>query len=292
MNHIPVLLNEVLEYLKPLRGKKFIDATYGRGGHSKALLEKGSIVLAIDKDLEGYNECQRSENRFKDRLYCAHGGFADIFNFLRKQNTSAVDGIIFDLGLSSPQIEDPARGFSFLSDGPLDMRMNQSQTLTAADLVNNLSDEELATIIYQYGDERFSRRIAKRIVEERTKEKITRTLQLVEIIRKAVPAKFTHQRIHFATRTFQALRIAVNDELNQLRKGLSGSIRFLKKGGKIAVISFHSKEDRIVKYFFRDQAQKGILKIITKKPIVSSDQEISQNPRSRSAKLRIAEKCS
>jgi 16S rRNA (cytosine1402-N4)-methyltransferase len=288
--HIPVLLDEVVKYLDPQKGKKFIDATYGRGGHSRVLLEQKSFVLGIDRDVEGYNACRQDKNRFQDRLYCVHGDFADIFNIAKQSNFIGVDGVLFDLGLSSPQIEDPKRGFSFLLEGPLDMRFNQKQLLRAEDLVNTLSENELATIIYRYGEERYSRRIAKAIIEARQKIRIKTTFELVEIIKKAVPKKYLHGKIHFATRTFQALRIAVNDELNQLRRGLAEALKVVKKGGKIAVISFHSLEDRIVKRFFLEQKKKNLLEILTKKPIVPAKAEIVKNPRSRSAKLRVAVK--
>jgi 16S rRNA (cytosine1402-N4)-methyltransferase len=286
--HKTVLLNETIEGLN-LDSKKesfVLDATFGGGGHSKEILERypKAKILALDQD----------KNVFKDffdkRISFKNINFRDLNKALEDKK---VDGIIFDLGLSSDQLEHSGRGFSFMKDEPLLMTMKENplpEDLTAIDVVNGWSEENLANIIYGYGEERFSRRIAKGIVEARKKKKIETTGELVKIIGDSVPSVYKRGRMHFATRTFQALRIAVNDELGALEKGLEKGFEFLKVGGRMSVITFHSLEDRIVKKFYKQRQTEEKAKLINKKPITPQQEEIKNNPRSRSAKLRILEK--
>ena len=314
--HRTVLLNEAIDGLNLSSKSLVIDATFGGGGHSLEMCKRysGIKIIALDQDKSAFG---KAEGKFKD-LNCDitfvnenfrqldhlenFGAFAleDIrtgnprrLNFLN----GPVDAIIFDLGLSSDQLENSGRGFSFLKDEPLLMTMKENPTeedVTAMDVVNTWSEKSLADIIYGYGEEKYSRKIAKGIVEARQKMKIETTFNLVKIIEDAVPNLYKRGRIpkklHCATRTFQAIRIAVNDELGALNDGLEKGFKILKNGGRMSVISFHSLEDRIVKRFFREKVEKGIAKLINKKVILASDEEIKNNPRSRSAKLRILEK--
>jgi len=269
--HIPVLLNETIEYLSPAPGKVIVDCTLGFGGHAAALLERGAKIIGIEQDQEaGYPGIQ-----------VIRDNFANLKNIIKEP----ADGFLFDLGVSSYQIDTPERGFSIRSDGPLDMRMDKSVKLTAADIVNEYPEEELTRIFFEYGEERFSRRVAKKIGETRDQNRIETTGQLKEIVEKAIP---TWKKRESVTRIFQALRIAVNDELKNLSRGLDGAAGLLKPGGRIVVISYHSLEDRLVKRFFKEKSD--ILKAITKKPVTAADGEIELNPRARSAKLRAAEK--
>src|SRR3989344_161228 len=303
--HKTVLLNETIEGLN-LEGKSVIlDGTFGGGGHSGEICKRypGIKIIALDQD-EG--TFKKAENRLKDlpcEISFVNANFRDLDKVLRKEKVNKLDGIIFDLGLSSDQLENSGRGFSFLRDESLLMTMKKNprpEDVTAMDVVNTWSEENLAKIIYGYGEEKFSKRIARGIVETRVKDKIKTTLDLVKIIEGAVPARFVRAparravykrgRLHFATRTFQALRIAVNDELGALAEGLEKGFKFLKKGGRMAVISFHSLEDRIVKRFYKTKNDEGEAKLINKKVILAKDNEIKNNPRSRSAKLRILEK--
>jgi 16S rRNA (cytosine1402-N4)-methyltransferase len=282
MAHIPVLKKEVLFYLNPKRNENFIDCTFGEGGHSLSILEKNKPegkVLGIDrtsKMIEKFGE--------KERLILKKGKFSKVEEIARENNFSA-DGILFDFGMSSWHIEESKRGFSFKENEPLDMRYDLSEELTAKDILNEKSFEEIKSILRDYGEERFASRIASGIVKE---EKIETTFDLVKIIKDSTPGWYHHRKIHFATKTFQALRIAVNKELEEIEKGLSGSLNILKKDSRIVAISFHSLEDRIVKNFLRDNFKKGKLKILTKKPVTASLEEIKENRRSRSAKLRAA----
>ncbi len=305
--HIPVLLNEVVQYLKIKKDGIYVDCTIGGGGHSEQILEKISSkgkLIAIDQDEFCLKLAQQKLKKYKNIIF-VHDNFRHLKKILNRYKINKCSGIVFDLGISSFQLDIKERGFSFNSEVPLDMRMDVRFSLTAGDLVNNLSFLELVRIISEYGEERWAKRIAKFIVQERKKASITTTKQLVEIIAKAIPVAARPKKIHFATRTFQALRIAVNDELESLKEGLSEAINSLEKGGKICVLSFHSLEDRIVKKIFHSLAkgcrcpsdfpvcvcgQKSSLKIITKKPIIPSNKEILSNPRARSAKLRVAEK--
>ncbi len=300
MAHIPVLEDEIIKYLNPRPGENFIDGTCGRGGHAAAILKnvgKEGSVLAIDLDkkaLEQTGQKIAAEKSFSvGRLILANDNFANLEKVVRQNNfgaVSGISGIVVDLGLSSDQLEESGRGFSFLKDEPLDMRFSESQDLKAAEIINQWPLAELEKIFKEYGEERFAGKIGEQIARERKIKPIATTQKLVNIIAQAVPGKWRHGRTHFATRIFQALRIAVNDELGNLRTFLPQAINLLKNNGKLAVISFHSLEDRIVKNFFREQAQSGKIKILTKKPVIPADEEIFRNPRSRSAKLRVAEK--
>ncbi len=273
-----------MNYLEPKVGKRFIDATIGGGGHTKELLGQGASVLGIDFDPVSIEFVKKTIKSKHLKLVC--GNFADIKNIAVAANFNKVNGILFDLGVSSHQLESAERGFSFQRNASLDMRMNPKLAVTAADLVNGLNEGELNELLTKYGQESSSRRIGAALVRARIKKKIETTQELVEIIQGIVPRR---GKLHPATKTFLALRIAVNDELNNLRKGLEDSLALLKRKGRILVISFHSLEDKIVKEFFKEKKKSGVLKILTKKPIVPSLEEISLNSRSRSAKLRVGE---
>jgi len=307
MNHIPVLLKEVLKYFNPQPGENFIDCTVGLAGHALPLLEKNKPdgkVLGIEIDKKVLEQLRRSLQLAKDdseqvqeslrkRLILVQGNFTDLNKIAKENSFYPINGILFDLGISSWQIEKSGRGFSFQKDEPLDMRFGNRipkspQSLTAEEITNQWPEEELVKIFQEYGQERYARRIARRICQTRQIQPVKTTNQLVKIIQQALPNKYQYGRIHFATRTFQALRIAVNDELNNLKKALPQALEILEKNGQLAIISFHSLEDRIVKIFFRETAQEGNLKILTKKPIEPEQEEINLNPRSRSAKLRVA----
>lgn len=304
--HQPVLLNEVVEYLKPQSGL-IIDATVGLGGHSKAILEKCSNcrILGIDRDQQALEIAQENLKEFSDRAELVQGSFGDLLQIV---GDSEVKGFLFDLGVSSLQFDDPQRGFSFQKDGPLDMRMNLEQQLTAGQIINRWPEYHLAQIIREYGEEHQDKKIAKAIAEARKKQKIETTGELKDLIEKALGIIYGGKgmRIHPATQVFQALRIAVNLELDQISSALPQAVEILKPGSRIVVISFHSLEDRIVKNIFRQMAKECIcpaeqvecncgcnnakLKIITKKPIIPSFEEIRFNPRSRSAKMRVGER--
>jgi len=289
--HIPVLLNEVTKLLDPKENENFIDATLGEGGHTLALLQKTSPagkVLGIDLDPETLEIAHRKLHAFGERLVLANNNFKNLEEIIEDNKFKEISGIIFDLGMSSRDIDEAGRGFSFLKDEPLLMNFGSDTMLTAEHIVNGWPESELEKIIRLYGEEKFSRQIAKGIIARRIVKPIKTTFDLVEVIENSTPNFYHHGRIHPATRTFQALRIAVNDELNSIQKGLEASLKILSSGAKIAVISFHSLEDRIVKNFFRDN--KDILKILTKKPVVPAQVEVLNNPRARSGKLRVAQK--
>lgn len=305
IKHIPVLLKEAVELLNCKSSGIYIDCTVGAGGHAERILELTSPdgkVVGIDQDEEILKIAEGRLKRFGERVRLMHGNFSDIKGIMKDEKA---DGILFDLGVSSYQLEDKERGFSFMSDAPLDMRMDKKAETTAADIINSSSERELSDIIFKYGEERFAKRIASFIVREREKKAITTTLQLSNIITKAIPARFRPRDIHPATRTFQALRIAVNHELEILERSLLDAVDILKPKGRMCVISFHSLEDRIAKRTFQ-RLEKGCIcpskipicqcgikpsvRIITKKPVIPAEEEINANPRSRSAKLRTAEK--
>ncbi|MBU4478011.1 MAG: 16S rRNA (cytosine(1402)-N(4))-methyltransferase RsmH [Candidatus Omnitrophica bacterium] len=291
--HTPVMTDEVISYLRLSPGKVIVDCTVGEGGHSEGILRKitpGGHLIGIDQDDDALSISRLRLSRFEGAFTFFHENFQNIREVLNSVGMDAMDGVIFDLGVSMLQLSSPERGFSFLSDGPLNMRMDKKAQITAFDLVNNLSEEELANLIYTFGQERYSRRIARRIVREREKQVITTTQQLANIVVDAVPVFERYKRIHPATKTFMSLRIAVNRELEVLQIAIKEAIDLLKKGGIICVISFHSLEDRIVKHEFKAQAQAGRLKIVTKKPLIPSEGEKTENKKSRSAKLRVAEK--
>ena len=294
MTYIPVLQKEVLEYFDQKPNENFIDCTIGEGGHTLAILEKNGPkgkVLGIEWDPELYKKLSRSDlDRLKARLILVNDNFANLEEIAKSQKFRSVSGILFDLGMSSWHLEESGRGFSFQKKEPLDMRYNPQNPLTAEKIVNYWSALEIEKILEIHGEERFSKQIAKYIISFREVKPIKTTSQLVEIIKKATPDWYHRRKIHPATKTFQALRIAVNDELNNLEKALPKALNILKPGGRIVAISFQSLEDRIIKNFLKEKAKENILKILTKKPIKPSLEEIKINPRSRSAKLRAAEK--
>ncbi|AFY94973.1 16S rRNA (cytosine(1402)-N(4))-methyltransferase RsmH [Chamaesiphon minutus] len=277
--HIPVLSQEIVAGLEVVAGGYYLDATVGGGGHSELILQAAPDVrlVAIDRDLQALDAAKNRLAPYGERVTFWHGNYADY-----QPSGGQFDGIIADLGVSSVQLDLAERGFSFRNEAPLDMRMDRSQGMTAADLVNQTSEVELARIIFTYGEERLSRQIAREIVAGRP---FTTTTQLAYTIGGAVPKSYRYGRIHPATRTFQALRIVVNQELSSLEKFLAVAPTWLKPEGKIGLISFHSLEDRIVKHTLRENE---LLKVLTKKPIIASDAEIASNPRARSAKLRWA----
>jgi 16S rRNA (cytosine1402-N4)-methyltransferase len=282
--HAPVMAKEIVEYLNPSAGKTFIDATLGGGGHSEKIKiqDPKSKIIAFDRDIEAIEAARERLAKYKDITYI-HDNFSNLKEHIKEK----VDGVLFDLGVSSYQIDEPTRGFSLQKDGPLDMRMDKSQKLTAFDIVNDYPIEKIERIIREYGEERFAKRIGNAIRATRSKDPIRTTFELREIIEKAIP---TWRKRESVSRVFQALRIAVNSELENLGKALNDAVSILKPGGRIVVLSYHSLEDRIVKNAFRDFRRDGILKVLTKKPIAPDRRETSENPRARSAKLRAAEK--
>lgn len=289
--HIPVLQKEVLEYLDPKPNENFIDGTCGGAGHTLAILEKNGPqgkVLGIDQDPNQIKNCQLKIKDFKERVVLVCDNFANLKKIVDKYKFKSIQGILLDLGMSSWHLAASERGFTFKKREPLDMRYDPQNQLTAEKIINFWSKFELERILNEYGEEQFSKKIAEEIINARRIKPIKNTVQLVEIIKRAVPYSYQNRKIHLATKTFQALRIAVNDELNNLKTVLPQSIDVLKPGGRIVVISFHSLEDRIVKIFFREQAKEGSLKILTKKPISPLLKEVRINPRARSAKLRSA----
>ena len=301
--HIPVLLNEVVESIAPKDGGVYVDGTFGAGGYTRAVLDAADCtVYAIDRDPDAIREGQKLVEAYKGRLHLLHGTFGEMAELVRGEGVDFVDGVMLDIGVSSMQIDRAERGFSFQKDGALDMRMSQNG-LSAADVLNTFGEREITDIIYKYGEERFSRRIAAAVVEQRKTAPFKTTLEFADLIRRTVPHK--REDIDPATRSFQALRIYVNDELGQLESGLSAAHDLLKAGGRMAIVSFHSLEDRIVKTFMQEKSgktanpsrympvvekQAATLKTITKKPILPTESETKFNPRARSARLRVAEK--
>ena len=300
--HIPVLLKEVLHYLIPKKGGGvYIDCTLGGGGHSKAILERiypDGLLIGIDRDIEAIKAARKELSNFLDRAILIRDNFKNLEEILSNLKIKVIAGVLFDLGVSSHQLRERERGFSFREDGHLDMRMDPTQKFNASTLINNYTEEELVRIFGKYGEERFSKRIARLIVLERQKNPITTTKQLADLVIRALPKakKRGRWRIHPATRVFQAIRIEVNQELDLLEKSLNQVIKVLEDKGRICVISYHSLEDRIVKNVFKKAEREKVakenygLKIITKKPIRASQEEIKRNPKARSAKLRVAEK--
>lgn len=285
--HVPVLAQEVVEWLRPATGQTFVDGTLGGGGHTRLLAEAVSpdgTVIALDRDPVAVERATAKLSGLPVRA--VQGNFSDVPEILKELNIEGVDGILLDLGLSSDQLADQERGFSFQSEGPLDLRFDTSRGEPAWRIVERLSAEHLADLIYQYGEEHYSRRIGRRIAETRRAAPIRTAAQLAQLVRACVP-RSRDERIDPATRTFQALRIAVNEELKWLEVALRRLPDCLRPGGRLAIISFHSLEDRRVKESFRDDAR---LQVLTRRPIRPSEQEISTNPRSRSAKLRVAER--
>jgi 16S rRNA (cytosine1402-N4)-methyltransferase len=280
------MLNECLEALNLQQGQWYIDGTFGAGGHTKALLERGVNVLAIDQDVHVQDTVNDFKQTYGERFKFAKGNFRDLDALAREAGLESVSGILLDIGVSSMQLDNAERGFAFRQDGPLDMRMS-NEGESAAELVNTLDQDELAALIYKYGEERHSRRIARAIIEQREKQTIKTTQELVEVIQRAYPGGFRQD--HPARRTFQALRIYVNDELGALEEALKTAEEILADGGRLVVLSYHSLEDRIVKHALKESQT---LHVITKRPLEASVAEIQNNPRARSAKLRAAEKAS
>lgn len=296
MRHETVLLHETVDGLNLKSGATVFDGTLGGGGHSAYVAEKfGNKVkiIAVDRDRDALERSEERLKQLKANYSLVLSDYRNIEQVLADQKIEKIDGMILDLGLSSNQLDESGRGFSFKNDEPLFMTFaspNDSPIVTAQVIVNNWAEETLADIIYAYGDERYAKRIAKKIVELREIESIETTNELIEVIRQSVPTTYRHGKIHFATKTFQAIRIAVNDELGALQNGLQKGFEKLSSGGRMSVISFHSGEDRIVKNYFRDKAKNKEAILINKKPIVASEEEIAKNPRARSAKLRILQK--
>ncbi len=289
--HVPVLTAEVLRFLQPAHGGLFLDCTVGLGGHAKALLEAGATrIIGLDRDQEALAAARTTLAPWGDRVELVHADYREIDRVLDERRIPHVDGTLADLGVSSLQLDGAGRGFSFQRDEPLDMRMDSTTGATAADLVAGSREAELADVIYAYGEERFSRRIARAIVYARQAQPIDTTARLAAVVRGAVPTR-GYQRIDPATRTFQAIRIWVNRELEGLDEFLVAAARRLRAGARLVVISFHSLEDRIVKHTLRTLAQgpAASLAVLTKKPVIADDTETAVNPRSRSAKLRAAE---
>ena len=293
--HTPVMFKEALGNLNLGPGKIIVDATVGTGGHAQGILERimpGGRLIGIDRDEESLSIARQRLLKLCANCEFVHGNFMDIDSILKGLNIKKVDGILFDLGVSSFQLEDPTRGFSFQNEGPLDMRLDRRSYISAYDLVNNLNEDEISTLLWNFGQERWHNRIAHFLVSERERQPIATTAQLANIVIKAVPARFRyrHYRMHPATRTFLGIRIAVNRELEALEVALEKGIGALKQNGRICVISFHSLEDRIVKLKFRSTAQEGLINIISPKPLTPAQAEVEENPKSRSSKLRVAQR--
>ena len=305
--HVPVLLEESIEGLNIRPEGCYVDGTLGRGGHSEQIAQRltSGRLLCIDRDQAAIDASAERLEPYADRITIVKANFRDLGEILESVGAGPADGMLFDLGVSSPQLDDASRGFSYSVDAPLDMRMDKSSGMTAYELVNTWGQKELADIFFKYGEERYSRRIATAIVQERERNPISSTLQLADVIKKAMPAAALREKQHPAKRCFQAIRIAVNDELGALSDVLEMAMDALAPGGRLAVISFHSLEDRIVKNAIRARENgctcppglpvcvcgfKKTMRSITRKPIVPSDDELARNPRARSAKLRIAEK--
>lgn len=305
--HKPVLLNECLDGLNIRPGGVYVDGTLGRAGHSLEIARRLTTgrLIAIDRDKAALDAAPARLEGHLDKVTLVRGNFGDLKSILASLGVDGVDGMLFDLGVSSPQLDDGSRGFSYLQDAPLDMRMDQSAPLTARDVVNGWSQEELRRILWQYGEERYSGPIAAAIVRQRESAPIETTGQLAGLIREAMPAKARREKQHPAKRSFQAIRIAVNDELGEVERLLAGALDALKPGGRLAIISFHSLEDRLVKTAYADWARGCTcppdfpvcvcgkmpkVKLVGKRPITASEEEVNENPRARSAKLRMAEK--
>ena len=305
--HIPVLLDECIKYLNIRPDGVYVDGTLGMGGHSEAILQRLTTgrLIAIDRDAEAVRRASARLAPYADRLTIVHGNFRDLDAILDEQGESAVDGMLFDLGVSSPQLDEADRGFSYMTDAPLDMRMDASDNIDAWFIVNRWPRDKIERILRDYGEERFAPRIAARIAERREEREIQTTLELVEVIKSAMPASALREKQHPAKRSFQAIRIAVNDELNAVHALMDSAPDRLKPGGRLCVISFHSLEDRIVKNAIHARedgctcAREApvctcgfvqTLRSVTRKPITAGGEELELNPRSRSAKLRVAER--
>ena len=306
--HKSVLLDECIEALNIHPDGVYVDGTLGRAGHSREIVQKLTTgrLICIDRDMAAIDAAKERLAPWMERVTLVHGNFADLGEVLREKEITGVDGMLFDLGVSSPQLDDASRGFSYMQDAPLDMRMDKTAALTAYEVVNAWSYEELRRILFEYGEERYAPAIAKAIVRARETRPVETTLELVDLIKSAMPPAALREKQHPAKRSFQAIRIAVNGELDALPPMLKSATEALNPGGRLAVITFHSLEDRIVKRAMQDMARgctcppefpvcicgkKPKLKLLTRKPIVSGEAELEDNPRARSAKLRVAEKC-
>jgi len=307
MKHLPVLLHESIDGLNIKPDGIYVDGTLGRGGHAKEIAKKLKTghLIAIDCDEEAINEAKEALKNYGSRITFVHGNFKDIAEIIREEGAKTVDGMLFDLGVSSPQLDNKARGFSYMQDSALDMRMNRDDSLTASEIVNKWQEKDLRKIFYQYGEERYSGLIAREIVKKREAEKIDTTFKLNETITSAIPAAARRETQHPSKRCFQALRIAVNDELGSISTMLNLAPSLLNLDGRLSIISFHSLEDRLVKRAYAAGAKgctcprelpicvcgvKKTLNLITRKPITASEDEVKLNPRARSAKLRIAQR--
>jgi len=291
MTHVPVMTAEILQFLRPEHGGLFVDCTVGLGGHAGALLEAGATrLIGLDRDLDALARAGETLAPWRDRVELVHADYRAIADVLDQRQIAVVDGTLADLGVSSMQFDAPGRGFSFQRDEPLDMRMDRSQGETAADFIARATEVELADTIFRYGEERFSRRIARALVETRRETPVTGTAQLAAIVRHSIPRR-GYTRIDPATRTFQALRIWVNRELDGLDRFLEAAVSRLRAGARFAIISFHSLEDRIVKHTLRAlERREALIRVLTKKPLTPDENEVQRNPRARSAKLRVAER--
>jgi len=293
--HIPVMLHEVIDYLGLVPGATIVDATIGTGGHSLEILKKitpGGKLIGLDRDENSLAVCRQRLAEFNGSFELVHSSFADLDQVLEKLGIEKIDGIVFDLGISTYQLKDIERGFSFQQEGPLDMRMDQSSYISAYDLVNNLNESEISNILWSFGQERWHNRIARLLVSQRRIAPIATTSQLADLVMRAIPYRYRkgYYRIHPATRTFQAVRIAVNRELEILEGAVKKAVAALKEKARICVISFHSLEDRVIKHTFRALKAEGLIDIITAKPMTPVASEIAANPSSRSSKFRVAER--
>lgn len=293
--HTPVMLREVLEYLDLEPPDTIVDATLGTAGHSEEILKRilpGGGLIGIDRDQDSLSVARKRLSEFESACKFIRGNFVDLDILLAGLGIEKVDGILFDLGISSFQLQDSARGFSFQNEGPLDMRMDRDSYISAYDLINNLNEDELSNLLWNFGEERWHNRIARVLVKQRQRQPIATTVELADIVSKSIPLKYRcrHYRIHPATRTFQAVRIAVNREIEILEAAVVKAIAALKEKGRICVISFHSLEDRVIKHAFRKAEAEGSITILTPKPLTPAQSEVLTNPASRSAKLRAAER--
>lgn len=292
--HVPVMVEEVLEYLAVRPDGVYVDATVGLGGHTEAMVKASAPtgrVIGLDRDREALQSAQERLRGFRERVVLVSANFSDVTATLHAQGLDGVNGIFADLGMSSWQVDCAERGFSFQRNGPLDMRMDRTQGTTAATLVNTATEQELALWFHRYGEERFSRRIARAIVARRAEHPLTETLDLAATVRAAIPAKYRHGKIDAATRVFQAVRVVVNGELLHLERFLGSAPALLKPAGRLVVLSYHSLEDRLVKHRFRELAATPAFQLVMKKPVAPTTTEIRKNPRARSAKLRAIQRC-
>ena len=289
LSHKSVLADDTLAFLAPSGNKIIVDGTLGFGGHAERILERlgpGGRLVGIDRDAEALESAKERLGRFGDRAVILKDDYRNLPDRLKKLGIGKVQGILLDLGVSSMQLDEPARGFSFSHEGPLDMRMDKTGAVTAKEVVNRFPQRELEALLWRLGEERFSRRIAKNIAEKRQQKPLETTAELASLISQSVPPFYRHGRIHPATRSFQAIRMFVNQELEALESFLAGALECLDRRARLVIISFHSLEDRAVKHAFRDWKKRGLAEILTKKPLTASPEEIRGNPRSRSAKLR------